>query len=117
MKTKKHLLELLEKVDKALAYIASQAYDPHEDDDMDTFVKLFNFSLSEMARVYMMHRKEKGDSWQNAHPEELRTKLKEEIGELSKAKRNTSEEYHELTDLLNVGFMLLERLATKQNKK
>ena len=85
--------------------------DPSEDSDMDTFSELFKFPLSEMARVYKMHRKNKGDSWKAMSPETLRDLLKKEMVEFWSAENDSKKEYDELIDLLNVSFMLMKRLA------
>ena len=85
--------------------------DTAEDDDVDIFRELFKFSLSEMARVYKMHKEQKRDSWKKAPVEYLRIRLEEEMKEWSDSVDDSSAEYNEIIDILNVGFMLLERLA------
>ena len=86
-------------------------WDPHEDDFIDVFQELFEFSLMECARVYWINRETKGDSWQDITPDELRFRVHNEIEEFKETKPGSGQEYNELIDLVNIALMLIDRLA------
>jgi hypothetical protein len=87
--------------------------DPHEEDYMDIFLEQFDFALDRMATVYSVNRGEKGDSWRTdeCSVEYLRDKLREEMTEWWATKKGSYKEINELTDILNVGLMLLTKLV------
>jgi len=86
-------------------------------DQDDTFLKVFGFAISEMERVYSMHRGRKGDTWKDMTPESLRYLFVQEVEEFDSANINSIAEYNELLDVLNVGFMLLTRLSQRGSKE
>jgi len=85
-------------------------YNPPEDDYTDIFLEQFHHALSMMAAVYKMHREKKGDSWNECSVQYLRDKLREEMTEWWHEEKSTVAERDELTDMLNVGLMLLTRM-------
>jgi len=87
--------------------------DAPNDDFIDIFNELFDFSLMLVAHKYHSHRAKKGDSWQHMSPGELRTKINEEFGEFILTKNGSSDEYEELLDFVLVGLMLIEQLSNK----
>jgi len=91
-------------------------FDPDEYRDLEEFEELFQFALMEMASVYASHREKKGDSWQQEIPDYLRFRFHQELEEYKAAKPNSSPEYSELIDILNVGLMLLTRLAEERKE-
>ena len=91
--------------------------DTIEDNDMDIFLEVFDFALQRMATVYRWHRKAKGDSWEGVNSDSLRPLLCREIEEYDQANAGSLEEYHELTDVLNVGLMLLTKLSQERSKQ
>lgn len=90
-------------------------YEEPTDEELEIFEEIFEFPLMEMARVYGMHRAEKGDSWKGMSVEQLRYIFNQEMEEYLAANSGSRQEYNELIDILNVGFMLLTRLA-EENK-
>lgn len=87
-----------------------------EGSEMDIFSEVFNFALGEMATIYKSRRELKGDSWQDMTPGELRVLFDHEIEEYNAANGNSLQELYEITDILNVGFMLYTRLMEERQK-
>lgn len=88
-------------------------YDPHEDDYWDIFCELFGDALSDVANLYSIHRKAKGDSWQEMDIRDLRSRLSTEFAEWVGCKDAGLCEYNELLDVVNMALMLAQRLRGK----
>lgn len=87
-----------------------------DDIELKRYAELFKNAIAHLQKTYDMHVPTKGHSWMTSAPDFLRCKMIEEFDEWFHD-LDTERENGEITDIINVAMMLLERLLTMTDEE